>query len=224
MDILRQLAAWALQVFDQHQLSLLFVLLAVEEAGIPIPIPGDTILLLAGDQTRQLGMHSLAVLGATTLAVVVGSSLLFFVIRFGGRPLVQRYGRYLRIHPERLAKLERSFQHRGLTIMIVGRLIPGLRIVTTVVAGLSGISYGRFVLSVSLAGLIWGAAWYLLGVLLGHQVTLLVSIAADLLDHVPTALLVLSVVLLLASFVVGALFAHRGHQNRVRRAKIGGPS
>src|SRR6516164_4559924 len=95
MDLLHQLAGWALLTFNQHQLALLFVLLAIEESGIPIPVPGDTFVLLAGDQARHLGPHSLAVLAASTAAVVVGSSVLFCVVRWGGRPLVERYGRYL---------------------------------------------------------------------------------------------------------------------------------
>jgi membrane protein DedA with SNARE-associated domain len=213
MDLLRQLSEWALLTFNQHQLALLFVLLAIEEGGIPIPVPGDTFVLLAGDQTRHLGLHSLAVLTASTAAVFVGSSVLFAVVRWGGRPLVERYGKYLRIHPERLARLERSFERRGTAIMVVGRLIPGLRIITTVVAGLSAMSYRRFALSVTLAGAIWATIWYLLGVVAGHQVTLLIAIVSDVVDTIPHALLVLALLILAVAVLLGALFARR-----VRRA------
>jgi membrane-associated protein len=222
MDLLRQLAAWALATFNHHQLALLFVLLAIEEGGIPIPVPGDTFVLLAGDQTRHLGPHSLAVLTASVAAVLVGSSALFLVVRWGGRPLVERYGKYLRIKPARLAWLERSFTQRGTTIMVVGRLIPGLRIITTVVAGLSGMSYRRFALSVTLAGAIWATAWYLLGVVAGHQVTLLVAIFSDVVSTIPPAVLLLLLLILAATVLVGALFARRARQarrgRRVRRS------
>jgi membrane-associated protein len=214
MDLLRQLSEWALLTFNQHQLALLFVLLAIEEGGIPIPVPGDTFVLLAGDQARHLGLHSLAVLAASTAAVFVGSSVLFSVVRWGGRPLVERYGKYLRIHPERLARLERNFERRGTTIMVVGRLIPGLRIITTVVAGLSAMSYRRFAFSVTLAGAIWATIWYLLGVVAGHQVTLAIAIISDVVDTIPHALLVLLLLILAAAVLLGAIFAHR----RVRRA------
>lgn len=214
MDLLRQLSEWALLTFNQHQLALLFVLLAIEEGGIPIPVPGDTFVMLAGDQARHLGLHSLAVLAASTAAVFVGSSVLFGVVRWGGRPLVERYGKYLRIHPERLARLERNFERRGTAIMVVGRLIPGLRIITTVVAGLSAMSYRRFALSVTLAGAIWATIWYLLGVVAGHQVTLAIAIISDVVDTIPHALLVLLLLILAAAVLLGAIFAHR----RVRRA------
>lgn len=214
MDLLRQLSEWALLTFDQHQLALLFVLLAIEEGGIPIPVPGDTFVMLAGDQARHLGLHSLAVLAASTAAVFVGSSVLFSVVRWGGRPLVERYGKYLRIHPERLARLERNFERRGTIIMVVGRLIPGLRIITTVVAGLSAMSYRRFAFSVTLAGAIWATIWYLLGVVAGHQVTLAIAIISDVVDTIPHALLVLLLLILAAAVLLGAIFAHR----RVRRA------
>ncbi|HEY7983488.1 MAG TPA: DedA family protein [Ktedonobacterales bacterium] len=216
MDLLRQLAQWALLTFDHHQLALLFVLLAIEEGGIPIPVPGDTFVLLAGDQAHHLGPHSLAVLAASTAAVFVGSSALFTVVRWGGRPLVDRYGKYLRIRPERLAWLERGFARRGTTIMVVGRLIPGLRIITTVVAGLSAMSYRRFAFSVTLAGAIWATLWYLLGMVAGHQVTLLIAILSDVVATIPPALLALLLLILAGALVLGALFARR--VRRVRRA------
>jgi membrane-associated protein len=221
MNLLRQLAAWALATFDHHQLALLFVLLAIEEGGIPIPVPGDTFVMLAGDQTRHLGPHSLAVLAASVTAVFVGSSALFLVVRWGGRPLVDRYGKYLRINSARMAWLERSFARRGTIIMVVGRLIPGLRIITTVVAGLSAMSYRRFALSVTLAGAIWATIWYLLGVMAGHQVTLLIAIVSDVVSTIPPAMLLLLLLILAATLLLGALFARRARRGRrVRRSAV----
>jgi membrane protein DedA with SNARE-associated domain len=213
MDLLRQLSEWALLTFNQHQLALLFVLLAIEEGGIPIPVPGDTFVLLAGDQARHLEPHSLAVLAASTAAVVAGSSVLFCMVRWGGRPLVERYGRYLRINPARVAWLEQRFERRATTIMVVGRLIPGLRIITTVVAGLSTISYRRFALSVTLAGAIWATIWYLLGVVAGHEVTLLIAIVSDLVNTIPPTVLLLLLLFLAATLLLGALFAHRARRS-----------
>jgi membrane protein DedA with SNARE-associated domain len=198
------------------------MLVTLEEAGIPIPIPGDTLVVLAGEQNRHLSLHAFAVIGVTSLAVVIGSSLLFAVTRLGGRPLLERYGKFIHLRPERLARMERGFQRHGLLYLIVGRLIPGLRIVTTVVAGLSNMPYRHFVLSVSIAAVIWSSGWYFLGTALGRELPFLLSITADLLDHIPKAVLIFGLVIVLASVAAGALYAHRWR--RTPRAPVASSS
>ena len=78
----------------------------IEEAGIPIPIPGDTLVTLAGTQTPHTIGHTLAVVGVSSLAVFLGSSVLFAVVHRGGRPLLTKYGKYVLLNERRLAQME----------------------------------------------------------------------------------------------------------------------
>src|SRR5207245_1747289 len=114
IDLLRQLTDALLNFFNVNQLPALFVLLLLEEAGIPIPIPGDTLILLAGTQAHtKLLRESILVVLVSCSAAILGSSVLFGVMRKGGRPFLLKYGRYIRLSPERVERVERWLAKRG---------------------------------------------------------------------------------------------------------------
>ena len=193
-----------LSLFHSHVLATLFVALTIEEAGIPIPIPGDTLVMLAGAQTPHTLGHALAVIGVSSLAVLLGSSLLFIAVHLGGRPLLVKYGKYILLDQERLAHMEAWFARRGRLAIILGRLIPGLRIPTTIMAGISGIPYFEYAITATIAALIWSTFYFLVGSLLGKTVPLIWAVVADVLDGVPRTFVVLSVLILVGALVLGA--------------------
>ena len=216
--MLHQLAHLLLGLFNAHELATLFLAIVIEEAGIPIPIPGDTLVMLAGTQTPHSLGHTLAVVGVSSLAVFLGSSVLFAVVQRGGRPLLVKYGKYVLLNERRLAQMEAWFARRGRPAIILGRLIPGLRIPTTIMAGISGIAYSEFALSVAIAAVIWSAFYYTLGSVLGKTAPLVLALAADILDDVPRWLLVVSILILLAGAGLGAT-TWRIKRLRLRRLK-----
>jgi membrane protein DedA with SNARE-associated domain len=204
MQLLQGLTHLVLHYFDMYKLPTLFVLLVIEEAGIPIPIPGDTLIMLAGTRTHtKTALEGAAVILVSSLAAVAGSSVLFLVMRRGGRPFLIKYGKYIHLSPHQLERVEGWFTRRGRIAIVLGRLIPGLRVVTTVVAGLSGMTYVQYVQLATFAAVIWSAAYFWLGVLIGRDGSLVVTLASDALDYVPKWLLVLGTLLLLASLGVG---------------------
>jgi membrane protein DedA with SNARE-associated domain len=192
-----------------------------EEAGVPIPIPGDTLVMLAGTQRPHTLGHALAVIGVSSLAVFLGSSLLFVVVRRGGRPLLVKYGKYILLDERRLQQMEEWFRRRGRPAIVVGRLIPGLRIPTTVMAGVSGMSFHEYALTAAVAGLIWSTFYYLVGNALGRAAPFVLALLADVLDDVPRWLLVLGAVLIVTGTVLVAL-AWRLQQVRVDRPEMEG--
>jgi membrane protein DedA with SNARE-associated domain len=205
IHLLHQLAHLVLGLFNAHELDTLFVAIMIEEAGIPIPIPGDTLVLLAGTQTpHSIGHTLVAVVGVSSLAVFLGSSVLFAVVQREGRPLLTKYGKYVLLNERRLAQMEAWFARRGRSAVIVGRLIPGLRIPTTIMAGLSGMAYSEFALMAAIAALVWSAFYYTLGSVLGNTAPLVLALGADALDDVPPWLLVLGLLILLAGAGLGA--------------------
>src|SRR5688500_18793383 len=141
--------------FDTHSLLAACLLLFVEEAGVPIPIPGDFAMVLIGAQAR-LGRVSLwqAIL-ALESATVLGGVVLYAASRWAGRPFVLRYGRVLRLTPERLRQAERRLERHGVLAVAVARLVPGLRIVSVIACGLFGVPIRVFV-----PGLIAGSLAY----------------------------------------------------------------
>src|SRR5436853_5218589 len=86
---------------DQHGPLAAFVFLLIEEAGVPVPVPGDVLMLILGVQAR-LGLVPLwQAVGATWLGTLIGSTVLYFGARIAGRDVVYRYGRFIRLTPER---------------------------------------------------------------------------------------------------------------------------
>jgi membrane protein DedA with SNARE-associated domain len=141
-----------------HLLLAVAVILFVEEVGIPLPVPGDLIMLLAGVQVSR-GTQSLwAVLAVEEAATLAGAMLLFVVSRRLGRALVARFGRYIGFGPERLAQVEERVRRRAGLAVVAGRLMPGLRIVTVVAAGVVAIPTAAFFPALAV-----GAFLYLLG-------------------------------------------------------------
>jgi membrane-associated protein len=182
MRILTTLSHMVLHFYFAHQVAALFTLVLIEEAGIPIPIPGDTLVMLAGARYHKTLGYEVTMLLASSLAVFIGSSLLFFVMRRKGRPLLEKYGKYIRLNRGRLDMLERWFVRRGRLAIILGRLIPGLRIPTTIMAGLADVPYSVYAPTAALAAVIWSLFYFWVGVALLHGWQLISAYAAGLLD------------------------------------------
>src|SRR5712691_6566291 len=128
----------------QHGVLAAFVYLAVEEAGVPIPVPGDFLMLTLGVRARDGGIVLWQVIAAMEAGTVVGSSLLYLLARRGGRGVVERYGSLIGIGPEKLNRAEKQLQRHGAPAVVLGRLLPGLRIVTAIACGIFLVPYRVF--------------------------------------------------------------------------------
>src|SRR3954467_15719344 len=90
-----------------------FVLILIEEAGVPVPVPGDFLMLALGAHAREGRVPLWQALLVLEIATLLGATLLYFVAARGGRGLVYRYGRYMHLTPERLDRAERWLATRG---------------------------------------------------------------------------------------------------------------
>ena len=115
------------------------LLIMLEDFGIPVP--GETVLILAAVYagSGRLNIFLVALLGFA--GALLGDNIGFAIGHFGGRPLVERYGRYVLITPERLDKATGFFQRHGGKIIIVARFIEGLRQANGIIAGISGMRW-----------------------------------------------------------------------------------
>ncbi len=173
LHLIRELAGSLLVLFHTYEVPTVFWATLIEESGIPIPIPADTLLLLAGSQFSGDVGRALLIIGVSSLAVFMGSSILFYIMHRGGRPLLLRYGHYLHLKESHLQSMESWFVRYGRWTIIVARLIPGLRIVATVIAGVSGMSYADYAPAGIIAAVVWATVYYSLGALLGHELPLI---------------------------------------------------
>ncbi len=177
MDVLTGLADDLLSFSRDHVYLALFLLLLAEEAGVPLPLPGDTLILLAGAGIPHGDVNPAVALTLVLLATVVGSSNLYWLSRLGGWAVLRRIGRTVHLGEDRLQRFGGWLRSHPVAAVIVGRLTPGFRIVTSVAAGTFSLSYPLFLASTAVAAIIWAAVYLTVGALaqnayesLAHQV------------------------------------------------------
>jgi membrane-associated protein len=162
---------FAVQGFiEQHGVLTGFVLVLVEEAGIPVPVPGDFLMLALGVNARAGRIPLWEGVLALEVATLLGASLLYFVAVRAGRTLVYRYGRYMHLTPERLDRAERWLVRRGTVAIVLGRLTPGLRMATVIACGVFKVPFWRFLPSLAVGGLLYILFYTLLGYFFGPAV------------------------------------------------------
>src|SRR5919199_2895392 len=169
---------------DQHGLVAAFVFLLIEEAGVPVPVPGDFLMLILGVRAHQGEVALWQAIAVMEGATVLGATFLYAAARLAGRGLVYRYGRFVRLSPERLDRAEQWLKHHGTRAVFLGRLVPGLRIVTAVACGVFSVPVWVFVPAMTLGALLYIVVYTLIGYFLGQPVL-------DLLEqvHLPFELL-----------------------------------
>ncbi|HEV2772702.1 MAG TPA: VTT domain-containing protein [Thermoleophilaceae bacterium] len=135
-------------------------------ALVVLPLPPEVLLPFAGFQVARGELSFVASLAAATSASVVAAVPLYVAARVGGRPMLLRHGRLLRLTEERLARAERWFGRWGEATVLFGRMVTGARSLVSVPAGLARMALGRFLLWTALGfgswnALLLGAGWIL---------------------------------------------------------------
>ena len=169
MDLWHRLAESMLLLIDRYDAPAIFLWVFIEETGVPLPLPGDLAILLAGYRASQGTMDPLRALLLLELATLLGGSVLYWLGVRGGRPLLQRYGRYVRLDRARLDRIEAWLRRRQSVAIFVGRLTPGLRNVTVLAAGVFGVPYRTFLPPFALGSFTYIAAFFALGMWAGPQ-------------------------------------------------------
>jgi membrane protein DedA with SNARE-associated domain len=121
------------------------------------PIPSELVLPLAGAQVAGGTLTYLVAVLAATLGSTAGAAVLYVLGRAGGRPLLQRMGPLLRMDEARLERVEAWFARRGDLLVFAGRLVPGLRSLVSVPAGMARMPLWRFTMLTALGSMAWNA-------------------------------------------------------------------
>jgi membrane protein DedA with SNARE-associated domain len=167
--MLQNLANLLEHFLTEYGYFAVFVLMFVEEAGVPLPLPNEVALMYVGYLSSQGKLDpNLAGLVAT-LGATAGSALLYYLARRGGRPLIHRFGRFIHVNDQRIDQAERWVARYGPISIPVARLTPGLRIATTIVSGVLRVSYRVVIVSVFGVSLVWSYFWIHLGRALGDR-------------------------------------------------------
>jgi len=162
-------------LLDQHGVLAAFLFILIEEAGVPVPVPGDFIMLVVGVHARQGQTPLWQGIVAMEAATLIGSTFLYLLARRAGRGLVYKYGRFIHLSPARLDQTERWLTEKGSVAIVLGRLIPGLRIATPITCGVFAVPLWRFIPALGVGALGYILLYTLLGYFLGPTVLALLE-------------------------------------------------
>jgi membrane protein DedA with SNARE-associated domain len=170
MDWWTSLSQAASAFLARFGLLAAFVLIAVEEAGVPSPTPADLLVLLLGVQARAAGAPLWRVVAVAEVATILGASVLYHVARRAGRDVVYRYGRHVGLGPERLAPVEARLRGASVWTVAAARLTPGVRVLVALACGIFAVPYRVFLPGMALGALAYLLVFALLGYYVGPPV------------------------------------------------------
>jgi membrane protein DedA with SNARE-associated domain len=143
-------------------------LVLLEDFGVPVP--GETVLILAAVYAGA-GRLSIWLVGVIAfLAAVVGDNIGFAIGRFGGGALVARYGRYILLTHERIQRASAFFDRQGGRIIVIARFVEGLRQANGIIAGIAEMHWARFLAFNALGAALWVALWTCVGYFSGSHI------------------------------------------------------
>jgi membrane protein DedA with SNARE-associated domain len=139
-----------------QEYGCLLVFVAVGSQAFGLPVPGTTALISAALYAATAhGLPITGVIAAGAVGAVAGTTAGFAVGRWGGEGLLVRVGGRLGQSPQRVQELRRQFARHGVVWLFLGRFISGVRNVTGLLAGASGMSLYRFLPASAAAALTW---------------------------------------------------------------------
>ena len=153
---------------DHYGYIAIAALVLLENFGVPAP--GETVLIVGAvyAASGRLSILLVALLGF--LGAVVGDNIGYAIGRFGGRRIVERFGRHVLLTPQRLQRATGFFERHGGKVVVVARFVEGLRQANGIIAGIIGMRWPRFVTFNATGAALWVAVWTSVGYLSGKHI------------------------------------------------------
>ncbi|KAA0891338.1 DedA family protein [Oryzomonas rubra] len=167
------LIQWLLHTIGTMGYPGIFLLMLMESSVIPVP--SELVMPPAGYLAFQGKMNLVAVILCGTLGSLVGAYANYFASRYLGRPLIIRYGKYVLIPPEKFERVERFFLQHGEISTFIGRLLPVIRHLISIPAGLSGMGHLRFSLYTLAGAGLWCSILAVIGYAIGENQQLIMQ-------------------------------------------------
>jgi membrane protein DedA with SNARE-associated domain len=160
---------WYLATLKTGGYPLIGLLMAIESSIVPLPsevvIPPAAHLAYTG----QIPLTLAGIVVAGTIGSWLGATLMYWAARLGGRPLVMLYGGYVLISPKKVEGAERWAQHYGSMGIFISRLLPVVRHLIGIPAGIVRMDYRAFSIYTLLGSGIWCAVLSYVGIKMGQD-------------------------------------------------------
>ncbi len=184
----------------------IFFLMMLESTVIPVP--SEFVVTPAAYHAASGQLNVWLVILAATIGADLGATINYVVALYVGRPVIYRFansrwGRMCLLNQEKVEKSERYFDEHGIVATLTGRLIPGIRHLISIPAGLARMHYGKFLLYTTIGAGCWHAilaalGWYLHAIVPEEQLNDKIAEYADYIKLVILGLAALAIVYFVA--------------------------
>lgn len=165
--MLQTMIQWLVETIGTLGYPGIFLLMAVESSVIPFP--SEVVMPPAGYLVSQGRMNPWLVVLTGGLGSLAGAYANYYGARYLGRPLLLQYGRFIGLAESKLDRAEQFFSQHGEISTFVGRLMPVIRQLISVPAGLARMGHARFALYTTLGATIWCAVLAWIGYIIGDN-------------------------------------------------------
>ncbi len=166
-DVLAAIGAFAVDTISAIGYFGVFLLMAME--SMVIPIPAELVMPFAGFLVSQGRFGMAGVFASSALGSLFGSFLSYAMGRYGGNRFVIHFGKYLLVDLEDLKKTEDWFARKGEKTIFIGRLIPVVRHLISIPAGIGRMHKSKFAVYTFLGAGLWNMLLAWLGYILGQN-------------------------------------------------------
>lgn len=158
-----------------HEYITLYLIISIEEAGIPLPAPGDLVIAFYGYRARDDPLALARVILSCAAASTTGTLVPYFIARRWGLGVAHRFAGWLAVDTRRVDTWIDRVHRYGFRGVLIGRLVPGLRVAMSLIAGTADVPVARFAAGVFVAATIYWTGWVLVGALVGPRVNDLIE-------------------------------------------------
>lgn len=159
--------SYLITLFEQHSYMILFIGIFLELMALPIS--GEFLMSYAGYFVYQGKMNYILAILTVFLSAGAGITITYWIGKAGGYKLIERYGKYVHLGPERYKKTAAWFERSGSKLLVFAYFIPGVRHFTGYVSGVSKIPFRKFIIPAYTGAFLWGICFITLGKVLGPK-------------------------------------------------------
>ena len=167
VNFIETISNFIVATIEQFGYAGVFVAMLLESTGVPLP--SEVIMPFAGYVAWEGKLTLLGVALAGTLGCLAGALVLYVIGLYGGRPLLDRYGKYVLIRKSELDRADRWFERYGDLTVFVSRMLPIVRSFFSLPAGMTHMNLAKFSLYTALGSFPWCLALAYLGFFLGPR-------------------------------------------------------
>ncbi|NLE23591.1 MAG: DedA family protein [Actinobacteria bacterium] len=166
-SVIDAVVQWATALIGDWGLAAVFFLMLLESACIPVP--SEAIMPFAGFAVSEGDMTLFGITVAGVLGNLVGSWIAYWVGLYGGRPFIDKYGKYVLLRHHHVELAERWFERYGPIAVFFGRVLPIIRTFISLPAGIAKMPFWKFTLYTVLGCIPWVFFLGWVGVRLGEH-------------------------------------------------------